>query len=81
VRGVSASKTKRSLAVKTLKWAAASLFIGFVVVIVIPTFIGARLSKAGNACVNNLRLIKSAKEQWALENHKSASAIPALSDL
>jgi chromosome segregation ATPase len=34
-----------------------------------------------DACINNLRLIDSAKQQWALENKKPAGAIPAVSDL
>jgi cell division protein FtsB len=36
---------------------------------------------AQNACVNNLRLIDSAKQQWALEHQKQAADTPAWSDL
>ncbi len=34
-----------------------------------------------NACINNLRQIDAAKQQWALENDKTADAIPSAQDL
>jgi membrane protein involved in colicin uptake len=34
-----------------------------------------------NACINNLRLIDSAKQQWALENKKQATDTPVWDDL
>jgi uncharacterized protein YigA (DUF484 family) len=34
-----------------------------------------------NACINNLRQIDSAKQQWALEQHKQPTDIPAWTDL
>lgn len=34
-----------------------------------------------NECINNLRQIDSAKQQWALENNKSDSAIPTAVEL
>lgn len=34
-----------------------------------------------NACINNLRLIDSAKQQWALENKKQATDTPTMDDL
>jgi len=34
-----------------------------------------------NFCINNLRLIDSAKQQWALENKKTAADTPAWLDL
>jgi myosin heavy subunit len=34
-----------------------------------------------NACINNLRLIDSAKQQWALENRKQATDTPTMDDL
>jgi hypothetical protein len=33
------------------------------------------------ACVNNLRLIDAAKQQWALENNRPAQAVPTPQDL
>ena len=34
-----------------------------------------------NACINNLRQIDAAKQQWALENNRTASAVPTAQDL
>ena len=34
-----------------------------------------------NACINNLRQIDSAKQQWALENRKTAETIPIATDI
>jgi len=33
------------------------------------------------ACINNLRQIEGAKQQWALENKKTAEAVPTVEDL
>ena len=45
--------------------------IGLLAAIAIPSFMKARTTSQKNACVNNLRQIEAAKEQWALENKKS----------
>jgi hypothetical protein len=34
-----------------------------------------------NACINNLRQIDGAKQQWALENNKTAAATPSPQDI
>ena len=46
--------------------------IGLLAAIAIPNFVKARGTAQKNACINNLRQIDGAKEQWALENKKSA---------
>jgi hypothetical protein len=46
-------------------------FAGFVVAFVVPSFFAASWARSSNACVNNLRVIAGAKEQWALENGKT----------
>lgn len=51
------------------------LFTGFVVAFLIPGFIAARLARSSNACVNNLRVVEGAKEQWALENGKTNGVV------
>ncbi len=48
--------------------------IGLLAAIAIPNFIRARTTSQTNACINNLRQIDGAVQQWALENNKSASA-------
>ena len=48
--------------------------IGLLAAIAIPNFIKARTTSQQNACINNLRQIDAATQQWALENNKSGSA-------
>jgi len=42
--------------------------IGLLAAIAIPSFMKARTTSQMNACINNLRMIESAKEQWAMAN-------------
>lgn len=42
--------------------------IGLLAAIAIPSFIKARQASQTNACINNLRQIDAAKEQWALNS-------------
>ena len=49
--------------------------------IAIPNFIKARETAQRNACINNLRQIDAAKQQWALENGKKDGDVPTRSDL
>ena len=55
--------------------------IGLMSAIAIPNFVHARKTAQMNACVNNLRLIDSAKQQWQLEKGKEATATPVAADL
>jgi prepilin-type N-terminal cleavage/methylation domain-containing protein len=55
--------------------------IGLLAAIAIPNFVRARTTSQMNACINNLRLIDSAKQQWALEQRQVNSSTPAGSDL
>jgi len=45
--------------------------IGLLAAIAIPSFIKARENSQTNACINNLRQIDAAKEQWALAEKKT----------
>jgi hypothetical protein len=49
--------------------------------IAIPNFVKARDTSQMNACINNLRQIDAAKQQWALENNKKAGDVPTAADL
>ena len=52
--------------------------IGLLAAIAVPNFVQARQTARTNACINNLRLIDAAKEQYALEaNLTTGSAIAA----
>lgn len=48
--------------------------ISLLAIIAIPNYVHARSSTQGNACIENLRLIDSAIQQWALEQNKGGSA-------
>src|SRR5512135_3004399 len=47
--------------------------IGLLAAIAIPNFVRARQTSQTNACLNNLRQIDGAKQQFALENGKTAA--------
>jgi prepilin-type N-terminal cleavage/methylation domain-containing protein len=51
--------------------------IGLLAAIAIPNFVKARQTAQKNACINNLRQIDGAKEQFALEQKKSSGAVSA----
>ena len=55
--------------------------IGLLAAIAIPSFIRARTTSQKNACINNLRQIDGAKEQWALETSQDANATPVANDI
>src|ERR1041385_7869728 len=48
--------------------------IGLLVVIAIPNAAAARTTSQKTTCINNLRQINAAVQQWALENKKNPSA-------
>jgi prepilin-type N-terminal cleavage/methylation domain-containing protein len=50
--------------------------IGLLAAIAIPNFIQARQTAQTNTCINNLRQIDAAAQQWALENGKLSTAVP-----
>jgi prepilin-type N-terminal cleavage/methylation domain-containing protein len=55
--------------------------IGLLAAIAIPNFVRARTQSQKNACINNLRQIDGAIQQWALENKKAASATVVTADV
>jgi prepilin-type N-terminal cleavage/methylation domain-containing protein len=55
--------------------------IGLLAAIAIPNFVRARTTSQMNACINNLRQIDGAKQQWALETKQATSATPGYSDI
>jgi hypothetical protein len=59
----------------------AAAMTGMMAAIAIPNFVKARATSQENACINNLRQIDAAKNEWALEKGKSASDIPTREDL
>ena len=55
--------------------------IGLLAAIAIPNFVRARTHAQKNACINNLRLIDAAKQQWALELRQNGAVVPQETDL
>ena len=55
--------------------------IGLLAAIAIPNFVKARQTAQTNACINNLRQIDAAKQQWALEKGQVSSATPTSADI
>ena len=49
--------------------------------IAIPNFVKARQTAQINMCLNNLRQIDAAKQEWALENSKRSTDTPTQSEL
>jgi len=47
--------------------------IGLLAAIAIPNFVRARNTSQANACINNMRQVDGAIQQWALENNKKDS--------
>ena len=50
--------------------------IGLLAAIAIPNFVKARATSQQNACINNLRQIAAAIDQWALETGQTTGAGP-----
>jgi len=57
------------------------LIIPLLMAIAIPNFVKARTTAQKNVCINNLRQIDGAKQQWALENKKESLDTPMPIDL
>ena len=66
---------------KLIPYLIAVALIGVVAVVALPNFIRARTTSAQNACMNNLRQLDGAIQQWGLENKKTTNDIPRLDDL
>ena len=54
---------------------------GLLAAIAIPNFVKARSTSQLNACINNLRQIDAAKNQWALEKRKTITDVPNEDDI
>ena len=59
----------------------AVVFVASLSAVVMPHLIHARSTTATNVCVNNLRQIDAAKQQWAMEYHRTINDIPSWKDI
>src|ERR1051325_5346726 len=57
------------------------LLLGLLAAIAIPNFIRSRTSAQTNVCINNLRSIDYATQQWALEEKQPSKATVHFSDI
>jgi prepilin-type N-terminal cleavage/methylation domain-containing protein len=55
--------------------------VGLLATIATPTWVRARSASQTNTCINNLKQIDGAKQQWALDTKHGSSAIPLYSDI
>ena len=55
--------------------------IGLLAAIAIPNFVRARKQSQKSICINNLRMIDAAKQQWGTENKRSDADVANVSDI
>lgn len=55
--------------------------IGLLAAIAIPNFVQARTASQRNACINNIRQIDAAKQQWAFDFHATLTTTPTIADI
>jgi prepilin-type N-terminal cleavage/methylation domain-containing protein len=75
------TKTKRTQGFTLVEIMIVVAIIGLLAAIAIPNFVRARSTSQKNACINNLRQIDGAKQQWALENKAVDSSTPGNTDI
>jgi len=71
------SKTNRKAGFTLVEIMIVVAIIGLLAAIAIPNFVRARATSQANACINNLRQIDAAINEWALEQGKTTGAGPA----
>lgn len=75
------TKTNRKAGFTLVEIMIVVAIIGLLAAIAIPNFVKARQTAQTNACINNLRIIDAAKQQWALEKGKKSDDTPTEEDL
>lgn len=62
-------------------FALVGLFAAIIWALVIPNFRRPMENRNRNSCINNLRMIDSAKQTWGLENGKGPGDVPTWADI
>jgi hypothetical protein len=73
-------KSKSSFG-RIVRWIIAGVVVIGFLAIGFPRFLRARNTHATNSCINWLRQIDGAKQQWALENKQVDTALPSSDDV
>jgi prepilin-type N-terminal cleavage/methylation domain-containing protein len=55
--------------------------IGLLSAVAVPNFVHARKQSQSDACINNLRQIDGAKQEWALETGKGSTDLPTAAQI
>jgi prepilin-type N-terminal cleavage/methylation domain-containing protein len=55
--------------------------IGLLAAIAIPNVLHARTVAQNNTCIDNLRMLDTGKQQWALESGATASTVPTAANI
>jgi hypothetical protein len=57
------------------------IVVGFFLAISVPNFIREPVTSPANACINSLRQIDAAKNQWALEHSAKSNDVVTIDDI
>jgi hypothetical protein len=66
---------------KKLICAIAIVLLGALALAVLPDYFRDRGQSAASSCINTLRQLDGAKQQWQLEHNKTTNDIPSLDDM
>ena len=78
---VSRSRRRISGKEKAIISIAVATYCPFIIVILVPDFVAAEYQGCENPCVNNLRQLQAAKEEWALENGETNGTFVTVGDI